>query len=507
MPSTATTNVTISTILDLIGPTSSSIGNDDGQPAFDSVLNSSPPRASSCPPTDSSRPRDDDRHTATDNRRNDPLPTESASGSGADDISSDRSLSKHADKASQADVIATRDNQNDSEHPEDKSEDVQQLIAQSLAAIPAATPLTPPPAAAPGTAETSTPTDEVPAAQAKSKAGQAVNRSAPKAASQSQADDSKTISPVTEITATTTEDQASQPKSPTSAEAKQSVTDETAKSADDSQLATPDKVEATDNSESAVEVTFESTLGDDKSSQSSHQESSPDKQSQPEILDPQSAASPTSEATTSANPTASPIVAPVVTSPSDGDQTTPTKPADSNPANAVGASGPRSRLPAQALVPANAANNRRPAIEVDSARLLTRVVRAFSAAQERDGEVHLRLSPPELGSLQLDIRVDNGALTARMQTETDAARTAIIDNLPALRERLAEQGVRIERFDVDLMQRQAGGMPDQQGGRQPETAEPTPRFVQPARPLGVAAASPSVVSTVSGTASGLNVIV
>jgi flagellar hook-length control protein FliK len=94
-----------------------------------------------------------------------------------------------------------------------------------------------------------------------------------------------------------------------------------------------------------------------------------------------------------------------------------------------------------------------------------------------------------------------------MQTETDAARTAIIDNLPALRDRLAEQGVRIERFDVDLMQRQPGGMPDQQNGRQPELPEPTPRFVQPARASNASAVIPTVLTGVSGPASGLNVIV
>jgi flagellar hook-length control protein FliK len=146
-------------------------------------------------------------------------------------------------------------------------------------------------------------------------------------------------------------------------------------------------------------------------------------------------------------------------------------------------------------------------VEIDTTRLLTRVARAFSAAQERDGEVRLRLSPPELGSLRLDLRVQDGAMVAHLQTETDSARTAILDNLPALRDRLADQGVRIERFDVDLMQRQPGGMPDQPGFRQQDTAPELPRPLMVPRPR-VQATIPSRPSiSAAGSADGLNVIV
>jgi flagellar hook-length control protein FliK len=96
-------------------------------------------------------------------------------------------------------------------------------------------------------------------------------------------------------------------------------------------------------------------------------------------------------------------------------------------------------------------------IEIDSTRLLHRVARAFHVAQQRGGDIKLRLNPPELGSLRLELRIDEGVMTARMETETSTARAAIMDSLPALRERLIEQGIRIERFDVDLMQQQGQG--------------------------------------------------
>jgi flagellar hook-length control protein FliK len=157
------------------------------------------------------------------------------------------------------------------------------------------------------------------------------------------------------------------------------------------------------------------------------------------------------------------------------------------------------------LVPA-AKDSARPApAEVDAVRLLSRVARAFAAAGERDGEIHLRLSPPELGALRLEVRVEEGTLVARLHTETEAARAAIVDNLSVLRDRLAEQGVRVERFDVDLMQRQPGGMPDQPGGRghEPPAAAVATRQQRPHEEMVAAPGS----TVVPNGKDGLNVVI
>ncbi len=43
-------------------------------------------------------------------------------------------------------------------------------------------------------------------------------------------------------------------------------------------------------------------------------------------------------------------------------------------------------------------------------------------------------------------------MSARLEAETPTARSLLLDNLPALRERLAGQNIKVERFDVDLRQ-------------------------------------------------------
>ena len=119
--------------------------------------------------------------------------------------------------------------------------------------------------------------------------------------------------------------------------------------------------------------------------------------------------------------------------------------------------------------------------DVEQAKFLQRVARAFQAAQERAGEVRLRLSPPELGALRLEIKIHEGALTARLEAESPAAKSLLLDNLPVLRERLAEQGIRIEHFDVDLLDRQTGGSPQQSPHGHERETQPSPlppRFVR-----------------------------
>jgi flagellar hook-length control protein FliK len=98
-----------------------------------------------------------------------------------------------------------------------------------------------------------------------------------------------------------------------------------------------------------------------------------------------------------------------------------------------------------------------PQNSIDQVRFVQRVARAFRAVDAEGGEIRLRLSPPELGSLKVEVALRNGVLTAKLEAETSSARNLLLNNLPALRERLADQNIKIERFDVDLRQDGAGG--------------------------------------------------
>ncbi len=95
-----------------------------------------------------------------------------------------------------------------------------------------------------------------------------------------------------------------------------------------------------------------------------------------------------------------------------------------------------------------------------------------------------------------------------MQAETPEARSALVENLPMLRERLAEQGIRIDRFDVDLMdhsdRQQQQSLGDQPRGESSKRTQPEPGTSPRA---GVAVREATSVSSAGGGPAGLNVVV
>jgi flagellar hook-length control protein FliK len=109
---------------------------------------------------------------------------------------------------------------------------------------------------------------------------------------------------------------------------------------------------------------------------------------------------------------------------------------------------------------------------VDATRFVGRVAKAIQTASERGGPLQLRLSPPELGSLRLELTVENGVMSATLETESSTAKQVLLDHLPALRDRLADQNIRIERFDVDVRQEGgSGGGSDPRGSQQERPGE------------------------------------
>jgi flagellar hook-length control protein FliK len=75
------------------------------------------------------------------------------------------------------------------------------------------------------------------------------------------------------------------------------------------------------------------------------------------------------------------------------------------------------------------------------------VVRASAGA--RNSSITLRLEPPELGRMQMDVRLRSGVLTVRVEVDTAAAREMLSGRLGDLRQALQRHGITIERFDIE----------------------------------------------------------
>jgi flagellar hook-length control protein FliK len=84
-------------------------------------------------------------------------------------------------------------------------------------------------------------------------------------------------------------------------------------------------------------------------------------------------------------------------------------------------------------------------------------------------EVRLRLHPESLGEVRVQVRWENGVLSARLETASSTARDALQSSAPALRDALQEQGIPLEHLTVsirmDLETRSSSQDPGTQAGQ------------------------------------------
>ncbi|MEX0703450.1 MAG: flagellar hook-length control protein FliK [Planctomycetales bacterium] len=136
---------------------------------------------------------------------------------------------------------------------------------------------------------------------------------------------------------------------------------------------------------------------------------------------------------------------------------------------------------------------------IDSGDFLNRLTAAWHSSRDGGRYLRIRLDPPELGSLQVEVIAREGVLSARLDVETRAAQRIVLEHLGQLREVLAQHGTAIDHIDVFLNARQSDihsgefagrgfegdqphgerrDRPHQGGADQPE-AEGPPRRIHP----------------------------
>lgn len=82
----------------------------------------------------------------------------------------------------------------------------------------------------------------------------------------------------------------------------------------------------------------------------------------------------------------------------------------------------------------------------DAIGAAARVLRSSSSGGRQ--QVTLQLDPPELGQLRLEVRMQDQAMTLRVDVDSQRVARLIESRLPELRDALATHGLRIERSDV-----------------------------------------------------------
>ena len=84
---------------------------------------------------------------------------------------------------------------------------------------------------------------------------------------------------------------------------------------------------------------------------------------------------------------------------------------------------------------------------------VARVVRGLvNAVNQNGGSVTLRLQPPELGFVRVQLEINDGSVRAAFQAEQPAVRTLLSQQMSQLRQALQSHGLQVDRLDVQTMQ-------------------------------------------------------
>lgn len=87
--------------------------------------------------------------------------------------------------------------------------------------------------------------------------------------------------------------------------------------------------------------------------------------------------------------------------------------------------------------------------EATSESILSQVKEGLVAHDGKgNGRITLKLSPEELGNLQITVNLDEGRLKVEIVAENATVKEALMGNLESLKETLLRQNLRMERFDV-----------------------------------------------------------
>jgi flagellar hook-length control protein FliK len=83
-------------------------------------------------------------------------------------------------------------------------------------------------------------------------------------------------------------------------------------------------------------------------------------------------------------------------------------------------------------------------------KLVQRVLRGIEQLGNGGGQVRIRLHPPELGTLQMTLKFEATQVTAQFEVENRVARDALLGNAQVLKDRLKEQGLEVQKFEVEI---------------------------------------------------------
>jgi flagellar hook-length control protein FliK len=122
---------------------------------------------------------------------------------------------------------------------------------------------------------------------------------------------------------------------------------------------------------------------------------------------------------------------------------------------ALGASSPVSAGSGPSSTSAAHATGGPSAQSVQTAQeMADRVADALRSGFDSGGELRVRLEPPALGKVQIEVQSDAGSVSARLEVQTPAARQTLLDNISMLHDAIGQAGATVNRIDIEVVPQQ-----------------------------------------------------
>ncbi len=124
-----------------------------------------------------------------------------------------------------------------------------------------------------------------------------------------------------------------------------------------------------------------------------------------------------------------------------------------------------------------AAVQARPVLDITRSDMSQKLSSFIQQASESGKAMRIRLDPPELGSLQIEVGRVNGQIIARIEVDNPQARALVFEQLQLLRDSLQQQGLRVDRLEVELNENLSREFTSDQSGNQ-KSQEQQQRFAE-----------------------------